>query len=263
MQNEERHDGSVRIASLSPAATEILFALGLGGRIVCTDQFSNHPDEAKAIPHVRDHQNVKAETLIEYKPEIVLTGISIQQNLAVDLRQAGFTVVHQDPRTINAVYESIRQFGTIFDVEEKAHTLVLQMQQGLNAVKKKASLLGSKPRVYVEEWLEPPMISGNWVPEVVRIAGGEPFPIPPGELSRAVTLEEVARFNPDLIVISWCGAGSLVDKKLLMGRPGWDALRAVQTGHVKVIDDSLLNRPGPRLVEGAQRLYGWMFEMLH
>jgi iron complex transport system substrate-binding protein len=78
-----------------------------------------------------------------------------------------------------------------------------------------------------------------------------------------VTLEQVEQWNPDLIIISWCGAGALASKELLLNRPGWNQLKAVQHGHVKVIDDSLLNRPGPRLVEGAQRLYGWMFEVLH
>lgn len=107
------------------------------------------------------------------------------------------------------------------------------------------------------------MVSGNWVPEIIRIAGGQSFPIKDGELSHEVTLDQVAAFNPDLIVISWCGAGNLADKEILLKREGWGNLRAVQSGHVRVIDDSLLNRPGPRLVEGAQRIYGWLFEQLH
>jgi iron complex transport system substrate-binding protein len=117
--------------------------------------------------------------------------------------------------------------------------------------------------VYVEEWHDPPYASGNWVPELVTMAGGRTFPLAAGQLSKAVTLQEVAAFDPDLIVISWCGAGKLADKALLTNRPGWGELRAVRAGHVRVIDDSLLNRPGPRLVEGAQQLYGWLFELTH
>src|SRR3989338_10739026 len=141
------------------------------------------------------------------------------------------------------------------------------MQNGFQEVKKKAAAMrrgdAPKVRLYVEEWHDPPFASGNWVPEIARIAGGEQFPVAPGALSPEVTLEEVERWNPALIVISWCGAGTLAQKELLLNRPGWDRLRAVQLGQVKVIDDSLFNRPGPRLVEGAQRLYGWMFEILH
>ena len=101
----------MRIASLSPAATEILFALGLGDDIVCTDQFSNFPLEAKEIPHLRDHQNIDAECLQEFSPELVLTGTVVQEKLSTQLKDQRFGVIHQDPRTISAVYESIRQRG--------------------------------------------------------------------------------------------------------------------------------------------------------
>lgn len=150
-------------------------------------------------------------------------------------------------------------------------------------MKKVSALFHRRKKVYVEEWpafakASPggpdsvdatekewslPMVSGNWVPELVRLSGGEPFPLPPGALSREVTLEEAAAFDPDLIVISWCGAGALADPSLLLRRPEWDRLRAVREKSVRVIDDSLLNRPGPRLVEGARHLYGWLFELLH
>lgn len=255
--------GAMRIASLSPAATEILHALGLKDQIVCRDQFSNFPEEAKAIPAVMGHQEIKAKDLRTYEPEIVLTETVVQRRLAEDLRGSGFSVVHQDPRSINEIYGSIRAYGALFDAAAKAEELILEMQQGFNAVKTKAKHLRARPRVYVEEWHEPPFASGNWVPEIVRIAGGDPFPIAEGQLSREVQLQEVAHFDPLLLVISWCGSGPHGDSTLLLKREGWTAIRAVKEGRVKVIDDSLLNRPGPRLVEGAQRIYGWLFELLH
>lgn len=253
----------MRIASLSPAATEILFMLGLEKDIVCVDQFSNFPDQAKALPHVKGHQEIDVDALKKFAPEVVITGTVIQKKLAEELQAHDLAVIHQDPRTIHAIYESIRQLGMILECSEKSENVVLTMQQEFNATKKKSALLPHKPRVYVEEWHLPPMASGNWVPEVIRIAGGQPFPIKDGELSHEVTLDQVMAFDPDLIVISWCGAGNLADKDILLKREGWGMLRAVQSGRVRVIDDSLLNRPGPRLVEGAQRIYGWLFEMLH
>lgn len=251
----------VRIASLSPAATEILYALGLQNQIVCTDQFSNFPDEVKEKPHLKNHQKIDVSELRKHQPDVILTGTVIQEKLAAELKVQHFGVVHQDPRTIHQIYESIRQLGALFDRPKEAEALVLRMQQGFNDVKRKGSLFHKKPKVYVEEWHLPPMASGNWVPEVIRIAGGQPFHVKDGELSREISLDEVTRFDPDLIVISWCGAGNLADKKILMEREGWGSLRAVQAGYVRVIDDSLLNRPGPRLVEGARRIYGWLFEM--
>jgi iron complex transport system substrate-binding protein len=257
------YGGLVRIASLSPAVTEILFALELQDQIVCTDQFSNFPEAAKELPHLKDHQRIAPEELEQYKPELVFTSTVIQEKLAEQLRATDISCVHLDPRTINTLYESIRQIGTLLNCDGLAEELVLQMQQGFNDTKKKAGLLPTRPRIYIEEWHDPPMASGNWVPEVARAAGGEQFPIPAGELSREVKFSEVEAFDPDLIVISWCGAGMLADPFILTEREGWSALRAVGKGNIRVIDDSLLNRPGPRLVEGAQRLYSWLFELLH
>jgi len=253
----------VKIASLSPAITEILFRFGVEHQIVCTDQFSNYPEDARKIPHVKDHAKISIESLLPHSPDLILTSTVIQERLANDLRAQGMSVIHQDPRTINEIYESIRALGAILDLEQMASEIILSMQQGFNDVKKKASLLPKRPKVYIEEWHLPPMASGNWVPDVARVAGGEQFPIPSGELSREVTLGEVMTFDPDMIVISWCGAGSLADPKLLREREGWSALRAVKSGNIRVIDDSLLNRPGPRLVDGARHLYGWFFELLH
>ena len=257
----------MRIASLSPAATEILFALGVGKQIVCTDQFSNFPEEAKALPHVRDHVNVDLAELKQYNPEVIFTSTVIQLELATMMKATGLPSIHQDPRTLDAIYESIREIAMIVGREPQAKELIAQMQKGFQEVKKKAAAMrrrdAPKVRLYVEEWHDPPFASGNWVPEIARIAGGEQFPVAPGALSPQVTLAQVEQWNPDLIVISWCGAGSLAPKELLLNRPGWGGLTAIQKGHVRVIDDSLLNRPGPRLVEGAQRLYGWMFEITH
>ncbi len=253
----------MRIASLSPAVTEILFLLGVGDQIVCTDQFSNFPDDAKALPHLKDHVKVSVDALKEHEVDLVFTSTIIQEKLAEHLRQNDLSVVHQDPRTLLQIYESIRHIGMIVERDAEAKQLILRMQQTFNDTKRKGSLLPKKCRVYIEEWHMPPMVSGNWVPEVARIAGIETLPLPPGSLSREVTLNEIQKFDPDIIVISWCGAGHLGDPSILKNREGWQSLRAVEQNAIRVIDDSLLNRPGPRLCEGAQRLYSCAFEYLH
>jgi iron complex transport system substrate-binding protein len=157
--------------------------------------------------------------------------------------------------------------------EARAHALTETMQQGFNDTKRKAAIFFRKPKIYIEEWHNPPMVSGNWVPELIKLAGGIPMPLSAAQKeiatdgknvpSAAVTLAEVQAFDPDLIVLSICGAGNAASKELLSARPGWADLRAVRENHLFVIDDSLLNRPGPRLAEGAKRLFGWMFQVLH
>jgi iron complex transport system substrate-binding protein len=263
----------MNIASLSPAVTEILFSLEQQKSIVCTDQFSDFPEGAKAIPHLRDHQKIDTETLRQFQPEVVFTSTLVQEKLAKKLKGEGFGVIYQDPRSIHEIYASIREIATILGCEPRAHALIETLQQGFNATKKKSGLFFRKPKVYVEEWHHPPMVSGNWVPEVVKMAGGIPYGVVSGQWSmdgdgrnspsREVSLEEIRSFDPDMIVLSICGAGSVASKELLTTRSGWNELRAVKENHLFVIDDSLLNRPGPRLVEGCARLFGWMFQVLH
>lgn len=264
----------MRIASLSPALTEILFELDLGRDIVAVDQYSDYPDEAKKLPHLRGHTKVDLEELRTYEPEIVLTQTLIQEELSSKLQEARFAVRHFDPRSLKEIYDTILDLGAFFEKLRSARELIQKMHSGFSAVQKKAALLPRRPtspqgsaatraRIYIEEWHNPPMVSGNWVPEVAKIAGGETFPLPARAPSREVTLEEIQQFNPDLIVLSICGASGFAERNLLTSREGWSALEAVKLSHLFVIDDSLLNRPGPRLVEGAQQLYGFIFQALH
>ncbi len=258
-----RYDPFVRIASLSPAVTEILFAIEQQKKLVCTDKFSDWPEAARALPHLPEHQKIDSEALRAFNPLMVFTQTLVQEKLAAKLKEDGFAVIHHDPRSLPDIYESIRQIGMLLDCTARSEALIATMQQGFNDTKRKAGLFPRKPKVYVEEWHHPPMVSGNWVPEVVKLAGGIPFPLEPRAASREVTLAEVSAFDPDVIVLSICGAGSAASKELLTGRAGWADLRAVRENHLFVIDDSLLNRPGPRLTEGAKRIFGWCFQAMH
>ena len=266
----------MRIASLSPAVTEILFALERQKLIVCTDHFSDVPAAVRSIPHLRGHQNIDIESLRIHKPDIVFTSTLVQQRLAEELTMHDFAVIHQDPRSLADVYESIRSIGALLDCSARAEALIGQMQQGFNDTKRKAGLLGRRLKVYVEEWHNPSMVSGNWVPEIISLAGGIPFPLSVQQdlssthsllkknpVSREVTVQEVQNFDPDLIILSICGAGMAASKELLTKREGWASLRAVQNAHVFVVDDSLLNRAGPRLIDGAKRIFGWCFQVVH
>lgn len=253
----------MRIASLSPAITEILYALDLQKQIVVTDKFSDFPEDAKSLPHLKDHQKLQVSDLEPFKPEIVFTETLVQAKVAKALESDDWKVIHLDPRSLFDIYDSIRTIGLLFEASGNATALIEKMRKDFNDTKKKASLLPKKLKVYVEEWHNPPMVSGNWVPEIVKLAGGIPFSLETNAPSREVSLTEIQAFNPDLIVLSICGAGSLAEKKLITGRKDWNAIPAVISGNIKVIDDSLLNRPGPRLTEGAKRLYSWIFERLH
>jgi len=111
-------------------------------------------------------------------------------------------------------------------------------------------------RLYCEEWHKPPTVSGNWVPKVIEIAGGTSL-CPEGKVSYAVSVEEVQSFDPQAVVLSLCGFGDKAKPEIVSERKEWQRVRAVRENKVFVIDDSLLNRPGPRLVDGAR----WLQEL--
>lgn len=253
----------MRVVSLSPAITEILAALGKGNLLVLRDQFSDFPESVRSVPSLRGHTAVEVSDVANAKPDLVCTSTVIQEKLAADLRARNVPVVHFATKTLQGIYESIEHMGVLVQAEEEAKKLIARLKEDLREMGKCTKLLSRKARVYVEEWPNPPMVSGNWVPELITLAGGQSFPIEPGTLSREVLLGEMTRFDPDFIVLSWCGAGERVDRDIVAKRPGWSELRAVRNGSIRVIDDSFLNRPGPRVIEGVRRLYGWCFEALH
>jgi ABC-type Fe3+-hydroxamate transport system substrate-binding protein len=175
----------MRIASLSPAITEILFSLKLQEQIVCTDALSDYPEEAQSIARVIN------DNVYEHEADLVFTSTSAQDKLAQKLQGADFSVSHHNPQTINDIYEMVRNIGMILQVEKEAAAVVLQMQQGLKDVKRKSTLLPSRQGVYIEGCPQP------WVKEIAHIAG----------------LERVARESGAAIIVS--NNGRIIDAAFL------------------------------------------------
>lgn len=236
----------MRIISLSPSITEILFALGAEDQLVGVTTYCDFPEEAKKKPKMGDWVNIDFEKLKAADPFIVFTSTIVQEKLSEKLKTAGFRVIHFDIRKLSDVYNCIRYVGLV--AGKDGDWLVAKMESEFAKIWKGSE--GMK-RAYVEEW--PMTVSCNWVPELIAIAGGVSLG-KTGVLSHKITTDEIKKFNPDIIVISWCGVGTRVPKEKIVERPGWKSLKAVMKDKIFVIDDSLLNRPGPRLVEGAKLL---------
>jgi len=148
---------------------------------------------------------------------------------------------------LEEVYESIIDIGEAVGKEMEAKELVKEMKSELEDM----NLEGS-PRIYCEEWMDPPMVSGNWIPDLVKEIGGE-YLIDDGR-SRNFDLENLKEFDPEYIFMHICGAGENLSTEQLTEREDWEELTAVKEDQVYIIDDNLLNRPGPRLVDGAEKI---------
>lgn len=238
----------MKIVSLAPSNTEILYAIGAEDEIVATTSLCNYPEEAVEKPSIGGWTSPRIDRIHEFDPDLVLASDDLQDEAVDAMMEEGYPVFQVKPHTLEEVYESIIEIGEKVDKKEEAEGLVEDMKEAL----KKIQLRGS-PRIYCEEWMDPPMVSGNWIPDLISEIGGKYFI--EGGRSREFPLENLREFKPEHIVMNVCGAGeNLQGQKILEEREGFEDLPAVENEKIYVIDDSLLNRPGPRLVEGAKKI---------
>lgn len=253
------HLPNKKIISLAPSNTEILYALGLGKNIIATTRFCDYPVGAKTKTRVGGWIDVDLVQVKKLNADLVLTSTFVQDKVVQDAKKYNINIVHTDPKTVEEIYESIQIIGELTYKQQEARQLVDKMKKEFSDIQKTV-LPGKKPRVYIEEWHSPPHVSGNWVPELVTMAGGEYALCTKGQISKPITLKDVEKYNPEIIVLSLCGFGNKAKPEMVLKRPGWQNIEAVKKKRMYVIDDSLLNRPGPRLVEGLKFLVQKMNE---
>lgn len=237
----------MRIVSLAPSNTEILFELGAGDQVIGTTALCDFPEEAIEKPSVGGWTNPRVDRLEELEPDLVIASDDLQDEAVERVREAGYEVLQVKPHSLKEVFDSIREIGKKIGREAEAEELVQEMESELEQI----NLEGS-PRIYCEEWMNPPMVSGNWIPGLIERIGGEYF-IEEGR-SQRFDIEKLKDFDPEYIFLNVCGAGENLSPKEIMKRDGWQTLTAVENENVYIVDDALLNRPGSRLVEGAKRI---------
>ncbi len=244
----------MRIVSLAPSNTEILYALGCGDMIVADTRYCDYPEDAKKKKKIGGWLDINEEVVKQLRPDAVMTSTFVQDEVVAQCKKAGLKVFHVDPKILEHVFQSIMSIGEFVNHKSRALKLVNEMRSEF--LKIRGAVSNRKPvKVYCEEWYEKEQshASGNWVPKIIEIAGGKSL-CREGEESHVVSIAKIEEFDPDCIVLSICGRGNKVNKDFVTKRKDWNHLRAVQEGKIFVIDDSLLNRPGPRLVEGAKEL---------
>ncbi len=236
----------MRIVSLAPSNTEILFEIGAGDQIVATTSLCDFPEEARKLPSIGGWTNPDIERVESFEPDLVLASDELQDEAVEELEENGLEVLQVKPHRLDEVFDSIIRIGEKVGKRSEAVKVVESMKSEINDI----DLENTK--VYCEEWMDPPMASGNWVPDLIEKGNGEYF-IESGR-SREFELEELKQFDPELIVLHICGAGPGLDPSIIERREDWEEIEAVQNENVFVVDDSLLNRPGPRLVEGVKKI---------
>jgi iron complex transport system substrate-binding protein len=273
----------MRLVSLLPSATEIVYALGLGDDLVGVTFECDEPPTARTEKtvvvggkdtrgltpaeidaYVRgrlaeggDLYTLHADALAGLAPDLILT-----QDLcrvcalpsghvtdALDHLGCRADVVSLDPYTLDEVLETIRAVGRAAGVEDRADEVVTGLRKRLDAVA--AAVAGRpRPRVTVVEWVDPPFTAGHWVPDLVRAAGGEPVAARGGRRSVQTTYAELAAPDPEIVLVTPCGfhlEGAIEQARQVVPHfPG---------AQVWALDaDGLIVRPGPRLVDGVEAI---------
>lgn len=244
----------MRIISLAPSNTEILYALGAEKELIACTRFCDYPKEAKKKKRIGGWLDIKEDLIKELKPDIVLTSTFVQADIVKRLKKDKIKVKHFDVTTLDQIYDSILELGKLVGKQKEAKELVDNMRTKVEAIGLRLKKVKDKPKLYIEEWHDPPHVSGNWIPKMVEICKAKYSLIKEGEHSKTVSEKEIQKYNPDKIIVSLCGFGTKARREILTERDGWDKLKAVKNNDVYVIDDSLLNRPGPRIVEGLQKI---------
>jgi iron complex transport system substrate-binding protein len=286
-----------RIVSLIASATEIVCALGCEDQLVGRSHECDCPPSVRRLPvctgprfdvrgtsadidrRVKDVlreslsvYRVDVDQLQELRPDVIVTQSQCEV-CAVSLRDVERAVrdfVDSRPRLVslepNALADLWKDIGLVAEalgVPERGAALNERLQQRMNGIAQRSRGLAEKATVACVEWIDPLMASGNWMPELVELAGGVNLFGAAGKHAPRLTWEEVRAADPEVVLVLPCGfdiARSRQDMPVLTGKPGWSELRAVRQGRVYLLDgNAYFNRPGPRLAESLEILA----ELLH
>jgi iron complex transport system substrate-binding protein len=281
-----------RIVSLIASSTEIVCALGFEDQLVGRSHECDFPPSVRALPVCTApkfdvagtsneiDQRVKAtlqDALSVYrvdaalldilKPTHIITqsqcevcAVSLKdvERAVCELTGSNPVIVSLEPNALADVWTDIHRVGDALDDARSADRLVATLQSRMSEISTRASVLDDRPTVAYVEWIEPLMAGGNWMPELIEMAGGLNLFGEAGKHSPWMPWEKLVEKDPDVIVVSPCGFDierTMQEMRVLRTGAGWQSLKAVRAGRVFVADgNQYFNRPGPRLVESLEIL---------
>lgn len=252
-----------KIISLSPATTEIIFALNAGALIIGDTTFCNYPEEAKSIDKVGTFSEPNIEKIISLKPDIVFAAGLEQAPTVERLEKIGLRVVTSDPKNIAELFESIMQIGKEIGREKEAKILIEEMKKRIEIIKAKVKLVPEQKRlkVFLEIWYEPVMTvgPGSIVDELLNLAGAKNIAYDVPRSYSRFSQETIIQRNPDIIILGYMTKENTKD--LVSKRLGWKNINAVKNKRIIYdINPDLMLRPSPRIVKGLEEIYRHIYE---
>ncbi|WP_027883259.1 cobalamin-binding protein [Meiothermus rufus] len=247
----------MRLVSLTCSNTEIVWALGCLDWLVGVDDHSDYPPEVARLPRVGPDLQVDLERVAALRPDLVLASLSVpgMERVVEGLARRGLPYLVLDPQSLEEVYQDILRVATWLGIASKGQEVVAAMRQEIAQAKLGLPHWPRPPRVLVEWWPRPIIAAGkqSWVTQMLEALGAQNALAHLAVRSAALTPTQVEEAQPDVIVVSWCGAKKLRPEVV---RQRGLRVPALQNGQVFALEEAYLGRPGPRLAQGVRRLAG-------
>ena len=245
-----------KIISLAPSNTEILYAIGLGDKLVGVTEYCDYPEEAKQKPQIGGYSTVDIEKVVEIEPDLVLATRIHEGEVIPLLESYGLTVVVLAPKTVEEIIESIDLIGQVTGKGEEASQLTLEMEARVKMITDRTAVLPEeqKPNVFYVLWYDPLTTagSGSRIHDLIVKAGGNNIA---GDLSDYpdISLETVISMNPQVIIADvGHGAGEDLNYQYVLNEKRFEDVDARRNNRVYQIDSDLVSRPAPRIIEGLE-----------
>lgn len=244
-----------RIVSLTPATTEIAFALGAGSRVIATTDFDDYPPEAIGLVHVATFDSVDVEKIVGLKADLVVAGgNSFNKPTAIQqLRDLGIPVLTVYAKDVAGVLADIRLVGKAIGEGNAAADLAASMRAEIDQISAATAAL-THPRTFYELDATKDIYGpadGSFLVEMIRLAGGDP--ITTGSTTVfSIPIERLVGADPEVILLGDANYGTTA--AIVRARSGWATMTAVKAGAIRPVNDIVITRPGPRLIEGLRDL---------
>jgi iron complex transport system substrate-binding protein len=246
---------ATKIVSLAPSNTELLYAVGVGDKVVAVDDYSDYPVEAKGKEKIGGFAKINLEKVVSLGADLVLATHIHEKTIVPELERRGIPVVVIQPAKIEGVLDSIKTVGKLTGSERAAEELAKSLRSRLDVVVDKVRTAKVRPRVYFE--LDPQLFTvgpGAFVDDLIVKAGGQNIAADARTQWPQLSNEALITKDPEVILLGDMGSDAGETPEKVKARPGWQVISAVKNGRIYDGNADLTNRPGPRVFEGLEMM---------
>ncbi|MEI5907817.1 cobalamin-binding protein [Bacillus spongiae] len=249
----------MRVISICPSNTEIMAYLNLSSHLVGLDDESDWPKHIQHLPRLGPDLSINMDKIEALKPDLVLASLSVpgMERNVEQLKKRNIPHLVLNPQSLHDISKDLLTVGEACGRKGEAEAYITQFNHKVTELRKIGLSINHRPTVYWEWWPKPVFTPGriNWLTEISELAGGENLYADIELASIQTNWEDVKERDPDIIAMAWVGVKQQkMNPSLLMYRPGWKEIKAIQHNKIFILEEALYCRPSPRLIEGAIKL---------